>query len=277
MQVSSMRGATLLCAMAAGLYGAEARATHPDYEGEKGLELQLMPAGVGGAFTHDESVFLSGNDLPRPEVSAPYDSFGPSYGVNLAVGWRFHPAVSAGLLGGYQALSSAQTFSSQEAMFVPTDVLRSFRAGAYARVYPMAFFNGSLHNPRVMFQSWTDRRRFEPWLSLGVEFANYQRDRSYNDVSRLDSYAQWRTSYVGVPIGIGAEYRVLQSLAVGLSFIVSPLVGGGTSRVVHTRILTPGSDVTTHTETSYDPGAASNVSWFASLSVRYTFTFGGGE
>lgn len=277
MQVSSMRGAALLCAMAVGLYGAEASATHPDYEGEKGLELQLMPVGVGGAFTHDESMFLSTNDLPRPDTSVPLDSFGPSYAANLAVGWRFHPVVSAGLLGGYQALSSAQTFTSAEGAFQPTDILRAFRVGAYARVYPMAFFDGALHNPRVMFHSWTDRRRFEPWLSVGVEFANFQRDRSYSDVSRLDSYSQWRTSYVGVPIGVGAEYRVLQSLAVGLSFLVSPLVAGSTSRVVHTRILMPGSDVTTHTESTYDPGSTSNVSWFASLSVRYTFTFGGGE
>ena len=77
-----MRGAALLCAMAVGLWGAEARATHPDYEGERGLEVQALPAGLGGAFTHDESVFLNSSDLPRPEVSAPYDSFGASYGFS---------------------------------------------------------------------------------------------------------------------------------------------------------------------------------------------------
>lgn len=265
--------AAVLCAWALGLAGGSAHATHPDYEGEKGLELTLLP-GVGGAFTHDESVFLPSERLPRPEAGAPFDSFGASVGVDLAVGWRFAPYVSAGVRGGYQALTTANVFASSQATYGPEDAIRSFHVGVYGRVYPMSFFNGSRNNPRVFFDSLTDRRRFEPWLSLGVEFAQYRRHRTYSDVSVMDSYSTWTTSYIGVPIGFGAEYRILQGLAVGLSFTVTPLVGGGTSETLYNRTLTPGMDTTSQTDRSYEPAAASNVSFLAALNVRYTFTFG---
>jgi hypothetical protein len=265
--------AAVWCAMTVALAGGSAHATHPDYEGEKGLELSLLP-GFGGAFTHDEGVFLPAERLPRPESGAPFDSFGASVGGDLAVGWRFAPFVSAGLRGGYQSLTTANVFASSQAAYMPQDSIGSFHVGVYGRVYPMSFFNGSQHNPRVFFDSATDRRRFEPWLSLGVEFAQYRRHRTYNDVTVMDSYSTWTTSYVGIPIGVGMEYRILQPLAVGLSFTVTPLVGGGTSEVLYNRTITPGSDTTMQVERSYDPAAASNVAFSAALNVRYTFTLG---
>jgi hypothetical protein len=264
--------AAVLCAALVSA-GASAHATHPDYEGEKGLELTLLP-GLGGAFTHDESVFLPSERLPRPGAGDPIDSFGPSFGGDLAVGWRFAPYVSAGLRGGYQSLTTANIFTSSQAMYGPQDAIGSFHVGAYGRVYPMAFFNGSRHNPRVFFDSFTDRRRFEPWFSLGVEFAQYRRHRTYSDVSVMDSYSTWTTSYVGIPLGFGVEYRILQPLAVGLSFTVTPLVAGGTSEELYNRTITPGSDTTMRTDRSYEPAAASNTAFFAALNVRYTFTFG---
>ena len=265
--------AAVWCAVALGLAGGSAHATHPDYEGERGLELTLLP-GVGGAFTHDESVFLRSQDLPRPENEAPLDSFGPSVGVDLAVGWRFAPFVSAGVRGGYQALTTANVFRSSEAALMPTDSIGAFHVGAYGRVYPMSFFNGSRHNPRVFFDSWSDRRRFEPWLSLGVEYAQYRRHRVFDDVTMLGSNTTWTTEYLGFPIGLGAEYRVIPSLAVGLSFTVTPLVVGGTFVEQVNRLILPGTDRSSTTHGSHSPATDTNVAYLAALNVRYTFTFG---
>ena len=250
-----------------------ARATHPDYEGERGLELQLS-GGVGGALTHDESVFLPSEELPRPEVRPPTDSFGANFGFDLSAGYRFTPYLSAGLSGGYQSLVAANQFSPSEADFRPHDAISSFHVGAYARVYPMAFFNGSRQNPRVFFDTWTDRRRFEPWLSLGVSVAQYGRFRNYEDVRVRDSYTRWTTTYLGIPVGLGVDYRIIPSLAVGLNATFTALVGGGTTHEVYRHVVLPGSDTTTTSERSYAPGGDSNTAFSVGISVRYTFTFG---
>jgi hypothetical protein len=260
------------CLLLASTFGARvAHATHPDYEGERGLELQLM-AGVGGATTHHEGVFLPTQELPRPEDREPTDSFGASGGFALSAGYRFTPFLSAGLTGSYQLLSEANLYPNAEAGLGPVDTIRSFQVGAYARVYPMTFFSGARANPRVFFDTWTDRRRFDPWLSLGVSFAQFSRSRDYTDVSFLGSYTHWTTSYLGVPIGVGVDYRLIPALAVGLTFSVTPLVAGGTSKVRSIHESRPGVDQTTTTEASYAPGADSNASYFVGLGVRYTFT-----
>lgn len=265
--------AGILCAAALSLAGASAHATHPDHEGERGLELSLLP-GIGGAFTHHEGVFLQPGDLPRSEFSEPFDSFGPSINADLAVGWRFAPFVSAGLRGGYQALTTANVFTSAEAFYRPVDAIRSFHVGAYGRVYPMAFFNGSRHNPRVFFDSWGDRRRFDPWVSLGVEYMQFQRARTYDDVIAQGSTATWTTHSVGIPIGLGFEYRLTQPLAVGVGFTVTPLVAGSTSEDKVTRRVMPGTDVTETSARSYTPAADSNAAFSVTLNVRYTLTLG---
>ncbi|MFO0606059.1 MAG: hypothetical protein U0324_22995 [Polyangiales bacterium] len=265
--------AAVLCAATVALAGRAAHATHPDYEGERGLELSLF-GGIGGAFTHDEGVFLPTTSLPRAEFSEPYDSFGPSFAGDLAAGWRFAPYVSAGLRGGYQALTTANVFTSAEAGLGPTDTIRAFHVGAYGRVYPMAFFNGSRHNPRVFFDSWGDRRRFEPWLSVGVEYMQFHRGRTYGDVRFQGSSASWTTHYLGIPVGVGVEYRLFQPLAVGLGFTVTPLVAGGADEDKVIRQITTGSDTTSQSARSYAPAADANAAFSVTLNVRYTLTLG---
>jgi hypothetical protein len=265
--------AAVLCAATVALAGRAAHATHPDYEGERGLELSLL-AGLGGAFTHGEGVFLPTTDLPRSEFSEPFDSFGPGFAGDLAAGWRFAPFVSAGLRGGYQTLTTANVFTSSEAAFGPVDSIRAFHVGAYGRVYPMAFFNGSRHNPRVFFDSWSDRRRFEPWLSVGVEYMQFQRARTYEDVTAQGSSATWTTHYLGIPVGVGVEYRLFQPLAVGLGFTVTPLVAGSTDEGKVTRRVTPGTDITQTGARSYTPAADANAAFSVTLNVRYTLTLG---
>jgi hypothetical protein len=265
--------AMVLCVATLAFSPADAHATHPDHEGERGLELSLL-AGVGGALTHHEGVFLPASQLPRSEFSEPFDSFGPSFAGDLAVGWRFAPFVSAGLRGGYQALSTANVFTASEAANGPVDAIGAFHVGAYGRLYPMAFFNGSRHNPRVFFASFTDRRRFDPWVSLGMEYAQFRRARTYEDVSAQGSRATWTTHHLGLPIGLGVEYRLTQPLAVGLGFSITPLFVLGTSEDKIIRRLTPGSDTTETSNRSYDPATGNNASFTVTLNVRYTFTFG---
>lgn len=260
------------CALLASTLDATAAwATHPDYEGERGIELQFMP-GIGGAFTHHEGVFLPNESLPRPEEGEPMDSFGASAGFALTAGYRFTPYLSAGLTGSYQLLSETNLYHASDVGLGPVDTIRSFQVGAYARLYPMAFFNGSRTNARVFFDTWTDRRRFEPWLSLGVSLSQYSRARDYIDVSYVGSYANWTTSYVGAPIGVGVDYRLIPALAVGLAFNVTPLFSVGTSKEGQIHESRPGVDMTTPTSASYTPGADSNTSYFVGLSVRYTIT-----
>jgi hypothetical protein len=271
MMIVSAKPTLTACVMLMALLGARtAYATHPDYEGERGLELEIM-SGLGGAFTGDESVFLRPEDLPRPDVRPPSESFSSSVGATLAVGWRFAPFVSAGLTGSYQSLAPAHVYPGSEMSFEPEDAIRSWRVGVYGRVYPMAFFNGSRHNPRVFFDSWGDRRRLEPWVSLGVEFAQFTRHRSYDGVGFMDSYATWTTSYVGVPVGVGVEYRLLPRLAVGVNFAITPTFAGNTNleRFIHE--VRPGVDQTFTEERSYTPAADSNTLYFVGLGVRYTF------
>lgn len=261
-----------VCALLASTFNASAAwATHPDYEGERGIEVQFMP-GIGGAFTHHDGVFLPSQELPRPEDGEPIDSFGASAAFSLAAGYRITPYLSAGLTGSYQLLAQTDLYPRAELGLGPYDTIRSFQVGAYARVYPMSFFNGSATNPRVFFDTWTDRRRFEPWLSLGVSFAQFSRLRDYTDVSYVGSYTRWTTRYLGIPIGVGVDYRIIPSLAVGLAFNVAPLVGGGTSKERSIHESRPGVDQTTTSSTEYAPAADSNTSYFVGLSVRYTLT-----
>ncbi len=264
------RRAVPFLAMAAVMYGRAAMATHPDYEGERGLELTLMP-GLALMTTHDESVFLRPEDLPRVESGVPIDSFGAGFDGALSVGWRFAPFVSAGVTGGYQAWSEAHVYTSGEAQYEPVDSISSWRAGVYGRIYPMAFFNGSRHNPRVFFDSWTDRRRFEPWVSLGVQVGSITRQRDYYNVSVLSSYTRWTTTYVGVPVTLGGEYRILPRLAVGLHVAITPLVAGTATSTAYRREIRPGVDTTTTTTRDYTPAADSNVGVTLGLGVRYTF------
>jgi hypothetical protein len=247
-----------------------AHATHPDYEGELGLELTLSP-GLGAIAPGDESVFLRPADLPTGG-RAPLNAFSTGFDMSAQAGWRFTTYLSAGLQGGFTLPSQAYEYTSSEASFGPVDAIRSFHVGAYARLYPMSFFNGSKYNPRVFFDTLTDRRRFEPWLSLGVSYVQVSRSRTYEEVGFIGSNASWTSRYVGVPVGIGFEYRVIPALAVGLQTTLTPLLGGGTSFERTFVERRPGVSTDTMTQGSYAPASDSALAYAFGLSVRYTFT-----
>ncbi len=266
------RHTQLLACASALLCAGAAHATHPDYEGERGLELQLS-GGFGGATTHDESVFLPDAELPRPEVRPPTDSFGASGGVQLQVGWRFRPYLSAGVAVSYQSLAPTNIYAASEAAFEPYESTYALTVGTYARLYPMAFFNNSRTNPRVFFDTWTDRRRMEPWISVGLAYAHISRHRGYDGVGVSDSYTNWTTRYLAVPVAVGFDYRILAPLAVGIQLGLTPTFGAGTDKERYLHVVRPGSDTTTSDSSSYAPGATSNTLWYLGLGARYTFTF----
>jgi hypothetical protein len=255
--------------MAAGVWcaGATAHATHPDHEGERGFELSLS-AGVGGIADTDERLFLAPRDVAPGAPS--YEAFTNGFAVQGQLGYRIAPFVSAGVSFNVQSLEATQLHSPQEMGFGARDSFSSWQMGVYGRFYPVALMRRHRDNPRVFFQGWGDLRRLDPWVSLGLTLTqNVTRERAYSDALNRTT---WETGFVGVPIGFGAEYRITQSLAAGVQFTVTPLVGGGVDKTQQARRTTGSTDAVSVTESSYDPIRTSTVQTFFGLSVRYTLT-----
>lgn len=265
-----MRSVTLLrCAVFGAVLAAStaAGATHPDLEGERGLELSISP-GIGGYGTHDEGMFLTAQQV---QLGAPLtNAFGGGFALRGSVGWRFVPAFSAGVEAGLQTVSPSGEFPPTEARFGPSDSLFSGHFGVYARFYPIAFLRRNRENPRVFFQGYGDPRRFDPYLSVGVNFIQgISRERTYRDTqNRLEN----SISYVGIPVVVGLDYRLIQPLAVGLQFGVTPMVAGSSYRLQENHSMTVGIDEVTRVETTFEPFKAGNLGWFVGLSARFTWT-----
>jgi len=242
-------------------------ATHPDHEGERGIEVSLS-LGVGGFGDTDERLFLAPRDVASGAPS--YEAFTGGLALQGQLGYRIAPFVSAGVSFNVQSLEATQLHSPQETGFGARDSFSSWQMGVYGRFYPMAMMHAHRSNPRVFFRGWGDLRRLDPWVSLGFTLSQQiTRDRSYTDPLNI---ASWQTRFVGVPIGIGAEYRITPSLAAGFQLGVIPLVAGGVDKSVQARRTTGSTDNVTVTESSYEPIRASTVQTFFGLSVRYTFT-----
>ena len=248
-----------LFALASTLAPSFAAALPPDFDGERGIE-----AGVGfGYGTYvNSSVRLFQTPMQATSASAPPAAFygGPHLRFNL--GYRFTPYLSAGVYGQVQWIGGAPLGA------FPTTA-SSGGVGVYARLYPMALINQSLENRRVRFESALDRRRLDPWVSLGVEV--YQViTRASSDPMMPQLSSIWTRSTVGIPIAIGGEYRVIPALAVGLQLGITPLIGGG---VDQTKYVDDGRGNIVMQNVHYDSVDGVNASFFVALSARYTFTF----
>lgn len=253
--------------MAAVVSGASsAWATHPDYEGERGIEAHIA-LGYGLFTSASDRVFL-----PPGEVTAgALDAFSGGFNARVGAGYRMLPYLSAGLTAGVQFLGAADQYSASEARLGAADSFVGYTVGLYTRLYVGSLLNGARTQPRVFFHGAGDRRRFDPFVSLGVEFVQgIQRSRSYTEPQNL---ASWTTSYVGIPIVLGAEYRATTQLAVGLNLGFTPLVGASTTKLRQTRDLRPGIDEITRASTEYTPDASGNFNLWLGLTARYTLTF----
>jgi hypothetical protein len=263
-----MRKRWLQAVWAAAVVGgaSSAWATHPDYEGERGIEAHVA-LGYGTLLGTSDRVFLS----PGEVTSGALDAFSGSFNARVGAGYRFLPYLSAGLSAGVQLLGAADQYSPSEARLGAHDAFVGYTVGLYGRLYLGSLLNGARHDPRVFFTSATDRRRFDPFVSLGVEFVQgIQRSRSYAEPQNLTS---WTTTYVGIPIVLGGEYRLTTRFAVGLNLGLTPLVAGSTTKLSQTRDLRPGIDEIMRASTSYTPDASGNFNLWLGLTARYTLTF----
>ena len=245
---------------------SSAWATHPDYEGERGIEAHVT-LGYGLFTGASDRVFLSSGEV----AGGALDAFSGGFNARIGAGNRMLPYLSAGIIAGVQALGAAERYSPSESSLGARDSFMGYTVGMYARLYLGSLLNGARTEPRVFFQSATDRRRFDPFVSLGLEFVQgIQRSRSYTEPQNL---ASWTTSYIGIPVVLGAEYRVLTQLALGVNLGFTPLVGGSTTKLTQSRDLRPGIDVITRTPDEYTPDAGSNFNFWLGLTARYTLTF----
>ena len=245
---------------------SSAWATHPDYEGERGIEAHVT-LGYGLFTAASDRVFLSSGEV----TSGALDAFSGGFNARLGAGYRMVPYLSAGITAGVQALGAADQYSASESRLGARDSFVGYTVGVYARLYLGSLLNGARTEPRVFFRSATDPRRFDPFVSLGVEFVQgIQRSRAYTEPLNLTS---WTTSYVGVPVVLGAEYRLATQLAVGLNLGFTPLVGGRTTKLSQLHELRPGIDEVTRTSTDYTPDAGANFNFWLGLTARYTLTF----
>jgi hypothetical protein len=245
---------------------SSAWATHPDYEGERGIEAHVA-VGYGLFTSASDRVFLS----PGEVSTGALDAFSGGFNARIGAGYRMLPYLSAGITAGVQYLGAADQYSPSEGRLGARDSFIGYTVGVYGRLYLGSLLNGARTDPRVFFRSASDPRRFDPFVSLGMEFVQgIQRSRSYTEPQNLTS---WTTTYIGIPIVLGAEYRLLTQFAVGVNLGITPLVAASTNRLSQTRELRPGIDEITRTSTEYTPDASANLNLWLGLTARYTFTF----
>jgi opacity protein-like surface antigen len=178
---------------------------------DRGLELMLRP-GFGAASSESPLQLKSGvNPGGDPgALLSGASAYGSGFVGDASLGYRAHPLVGFGLAAGLRS-SSASALADGT-----TDLSRSaYSAGFYVRAYPLA--------RHVLGE------RFDPWLSIGIR---YQHDRqtfrrptpvagggSVVADHSIDHHA------IGVPVGLGLDYRVHERFALGPSFQYTPAFG----------------------------------------------------
>ena len=113
-------------------------------------------------------------------------------------------------------------------------------------------------------------------VSLGVEF--YQSLTLRAQRPGEPEYASWNRQSFGIPITVGLEVRPAAAFAIGLSFGVTPWIGGNFT--METRSTIGGNSVTLTNPCHRDPADMSvcsspdgaTVLYFFGISLRYTLT-----
>ncbi len=257
----SLLPATLLFATIS-LTSSAALAIRPDFDGERGIEAQVN-LGIAG-FSNTTQRTIRDADTTGPSFVGNARLLGPGVYFRATLGYRFIPLISAGLSFSIQQLGAGLVEGSSMA-FVPT--ASAMFAGVYARFYFMSLIPGVSNTRRVEFATAADLRRFDPWFSLGLEpFQRFSLEqRIPGDPTQFDVFT--RTS-IGVPVGVGADYRLLPMLAVGLNTQITPAFGSSTT---WSGSQFAGGVVSTYNRSfiSADP---INMHYSVALSLRYTLT-----
>jgi hypothetical protein len=190
----------------------------PPEDGSKhlsGLEIAVRPT-LGGAGADSPLVVAPGARVAGeiPSVLRGGAPYGTSFGAGAMLGYRFHPLVSAGLRGDFGSVSATD----------PSDGTRGLSrdwqsAGLYMRAFPLA---------------WHDaiRKHVEPWVSAGGSYVHdgqtFARPARTTTGSTVSADWQLDSHSIGVPLGIGVDYRVTKAISVGPSFeyvIMNPIAG----------------------------------------------------
>lgn len=179
-----------------------------------GIEIMARPT-IGGAGAQSPLHVAPGvrtvGDVPSILTGA--SPYGTAVGVGAAVGFRFHPLFSMGFRGDIQQISASAPDGT-------SDLSRGRQsAGLYARGYPLAL-------------SESLRRYVDPWASIGVAYVHDGQSFHHPAATTLGTSidAAWSLDQhaIGVPIGIGLDYRLTRAIAVGPSFeymFLAPIAG----------------------------------------------------
>lgn len=251
--LASLVGASLFAS------ASSAWAIRPDYDGERGIEAQVL-LGVGGFANGTQRIIT---DSGRAGVSASPTIVGAGFNFRASVGYRIMPALSVGASFSINPLAA---YPLQGAPDIFDYGASTLSAGAYGRLYFLGLVSSIPRTTRVEFSSWGDLRRLDPYVSLGVEYQNLTYSQTNRMATQIGAVIT-RTS-ISVPVGLGFEYRVMQPLAVGLGAVLSPTFGSWLDRTATTTLN--GNIVTTKaSSTGEDPV---NLAWSLGLTVRYTLT-----
>jgi hypothetical protein len=183
--------------------------------GLRGLELTLR--GSPGGASGDSPVQLQQGARVAGDPGALLKGASP-YGIGFVgqamLGYRLHPLASFGLRGGLRTVSTSSLDDGSSNLS-----RSSWDAGFYVRAYPLAL------TPSV-------RDRFEPWLSVGVEYMRdtqtFQRPAQTTTGATITADGKLDHHAVAIPIGVGVDYRVHPRVAIGPSFeyaIAVPVAG----------------------------------------------------
>lgn len=238
---------------------SSAWAIRPDFDGERGIEAQVL-LGVGGFSNGTQRIIT---DSGRAGVSASPTIVGAGFNFRASLGYRIIPALSVGASFSISPLAAYPLANTPDIYHYGASTLS---VGAYGRLYFLALMSSIPRTTRVEFSSWRDPRRFDPYASLGVEYQNL----TYTQTNRMATQigATITRTSISVPVGLGFEYRVIQPLAVGLGAVLSPTFGAWLDRSV-TATLNGNIVTTKSSAVGEDPV---NLAWSVGLTVRYTLT-----
>lgn len=242
------------------LAARDAHALRPDFDGERGFELDI--AGGFNTFTNTSQRLFTRTSM----VTAVPARNALLAGGHLAahLGYRFLPFLSAGVTG-QLVIPGAEPFV-RVMETVPASALGG-SVGVYVRFYYLGLITGTWRVRRVRMDRLADVRRLDPWLSVGFDF--YQTLALTEQAPGSPYYARWQRTSVGVPVAVGLDVRPIAPLAIGIAATFNTWIGSGTH---FERYFDDGSGIPRTETDQYDSADPVNLQVSIDLNIRYTLT-----
>ncbi|MBL8685393.1 MAG: hypothetical protein JNK05_39810 [Myxococcales bacterium] len=237
-----------------------AHAIRPDYDGERGIEAQVL-FGVGGFTAGTQRIFLQQG---MGGVSALPQIVGAGFNFRVSAGYRIIPALSVGASFSISPLAAFLPPTLREDQWATSAL--TYSVGVYGRLYYLALLPSIPRTSRVEFSSWGDLRRLDPWVSLGVEFQNLSYRQVFREANNVN--ASNTRSSASIPFGLGFDYRVLPMLSVGVAGTIAPTIGSGTT---FTRSYIMSGNLVTE-NMAYNSEDPVNLWWSVGLGAKYTLS-----